>query len=81
MHVLRVEEEWSLFPDVRIVRSAHPGDNPVRSARSVEQRFMPEMLEDIDRKKRGVARVHIPRNGTQRFRPQAEHNLGLLICA
>ncbi len=42
---------------------------------------MPEMLEDIDGKKRGVARVHIPRNGTQRFRPQAEHHLGLLICA
>src|ERR1700728_5335185 len=53
----------------------------MRPARSVEQRFMPEMLEDVDGKKRGVERIHIPRNGTQSFRAQAEHHLGLSICA
>jgi hypothetical protein len=65
MHLF--EKKWSDLADLRIVSGADSCDNPMRTARSIEQPLMSKVLHDIDAKTGGAIRACIPRDGAQRL--------------
>jgi hypothetical protein len=48
------EKKWSDLANLRIVSGAHPSDDPMRAARSIEQCFMSKVLHDVDAKAGGA---------------------------
>ena len=48
MHMVLFEKKGPALAHLRIVSGAHPGDNPMRTARRIEQCLMPKMLHHID---------------------------------
>ena len=48
VHLIQIEQKSSCFANFGIIGGGHPCDEPMRSARGVEQRFVPERLGDVD---------------------------------
>jgi hypothetical protein len=72
--MVRIEMERPSLPDVRIVGGADSRHDPMRSARSIEQRLMSEVLGDIDGEERSALRVGVAREGAQSLRAETEHH-------